>query len=73
MKLHLGRTEHDGALRFHTGTLSGTWEGERWSQECFFEHPIKRMFGISGTGARWFFGFIQVDGTRDVREPTKLK
>lgn len=73
MKLHFGKTEHDGCLRFHRGTLSWNRDGDRQSSECYFEHPIKKMFGISGAGARWFFGIIQVDGTRDVRESGKTE
>ena len=64
MKLHFGATEHRGWMRFFRGTITAKGYAPQY---CFFEHPIKRMFGISGTGARWFLGVITVDGTHDVR------
>lgn len=64
LKLHLGKTKHQGWLRFFRGTITAKGFAP---QHCYFQHPIKSMFGISGSGARWFFGVIQVDGTRDVR------
>lgn len=64
MKLHFGATEYAGALRFFRGTIRA--KGYK-DQHCYFEHPIKRMYGISGAGARWFLGLITVDGTHDAR------
>lgn len=64
MRLHLGPTDHRGALRFFLGTIGRRGHPDH---HCYFEHPIRRMYGLSGSGARWFFGVIKTDGTRDVR------
>ena len=64
MRLHLGETKHRGVFRFFTGTISRRNMPEQF---CYFEHPIRRMYGVSGSRARWFFGVIKTDATRDVR------
>lgn len=66
MNLHIGLPNYPGCLRFHHGTISAGREDERRKQEVYFEHPIKRWYGISF--ARLFIGIIKTEPTRDVRE-----
>jgi len=68
MRLHYGPTDR-GSLRFYRGALAWFSDGKEQRQECYFEHPIRRWWGISGQ--RWFFGIISTDATRDVREGDK--
>lgn len=63
MSLHLGSTAYPACFRFHRGTIRRNGHHD---QECFFEHPIQWWFEISW-GAKWFIGFVRLDGTRDVR------
>lgn len=58
--------QHPGCLRFHQGTII---IGGLPNQECFFEHPIKRWYGIAF--ARIFIGIILTEPTIDVREAPK--
>jgi hypothetical protein len=63
VNLHFGPTLHPGCLRFHRGTIHMK---DREDQECYFEHPIKRWYGISF--ARLFIGIIRTEPTRDSRD-----
>ncbi|MGY3588046.1 hypothetical protein [Bradyrhizobium sp. USDA 4350] len=64
MTIHWGKTTFPGCLRFRHGTIHAKGRDD---QECYFEHPIERWYGIS---FGWLFiGIIKVGSTRDVRQP----
>lgn len=62
MKLHFGHPDHIGCFRFLRGTIMAKGYPD---QACYFEHPIRWMFGVSF--ARLFVGIVRTDLTRDVR------
>lgn len=70
MKLHFGTPDHDGCLRFFHGRIAATVDGQKRSQDCFFEHPIAWWFGISF--ARLFIGVIRTERTREARSGALL-